>query len=244
MTIWTWPKEWRATTQSQFYLAPSSLSSRSPYTGQLKAYGPQVQAWTAKLTFPTMKPESERMAWRQVQAFITRLRGITGSLRIVDYHRMKCAYDQFKVDPVEQSWSDGPNFTDGHGWVDGFLPPYVEADEAADEGATSLVLRSLPASIKNISSMGDLFEVRPNGIPASHSHLYDMVANVSTDADGKTRIYLEAGLRKGVAAGDMIVLRYPTGVFRLSSDQEGVISRGIANVGDMGMSLSEVLPWQ
>lgn len=244
MTIWDWPKCWRATTQSQFYLAPSNLSSRSPYTGQLTPYGPQVQAWTARLTFPTMKADSDRMSWREVQAFVTRLRGIKGMLRIVDYHRMKPAYDQYEVNPSEENWSDGTTFSDGHGWVDGYLPPAIEVDEAAEEGATSIVVWGLPASLTKPLRMGDLFEVRPNGIPAVHSHLYECVANVDTDVNGKTRLYFEPGLRKGVAAGDMIVLRYPTGVFRLASDQEGIISRGLVNRAEMGFSLSEVLPWQ
>lgn len=207
-------------------------------------YGPQVQAWTAKLTFPTMKADSDRMSWREVQAFVSRLKGISGMLRIVDYHRMKTAYDQYSVDPAEQNWSDGTPFSDGHGWVDGFLPPHIEAEEAAEEGATSLVVRGLPENLDKPLRMGDLFEVRPNGIPATHGHLYECVANVKTDANGKTRLYFEPPLRKGVAAGDMIVIRYPTGVFRLSSDQEGIVSRGPVNLGDMGFALSEVLPWQ
>jgi hypothetical protein len=191
-----------------------------------------------------MKADSERMSWREVQAFVTRLDGIVGKLRIVDYHRMKPAYDQYEVSPSEENWSDGAPFSDGHGWVEGYLPPAVEADEAAEEGATSIVVRGLPANLEKPLRMGDLFEVRPNGIPAVHSHLYECVANVNTNANGKTRLYFRSGLRKGVAAGDMIVLRYPTGVFRLASDQDGIISRGLASVGDMGFSLSEVLPWQ
>ncbi len=244
MAIWDWPKCWRATTQSQFYLASSSLSSKSPYTGQLTVYGPAVQVWTAKLTFPRMKADDDRMSWREVQAFVSRLKGISGMLRIVDYHRMKTAYDQYAVDPAEQNWSDGTPFSDGHGWVEGFLPPTIEADDAAEEGATSLVVRGLPVNLDKPLRMGDLFEVRPNGIPATHGHLYECVANVKTNGDGKTRLYFEPPLRKGVAAGDMIVIRYPTGVFRLASEQEGVVQRSLLNRGDMGFSLSEVLPWQ
>lgn len=239
-TIWEWPREWRGTIDSQFYLSPTSLSSRSPYTGQTTPFGPQVQKFVAKLTFPGLLPPHHR----RVQAFITRQRGITGMLRMVDYHRMKPAYDQFKVSPTEQSWSDGTMFTDGHGWVDGYLPPFISADQAAEEGATSLVVRGLPPSIADILGMGDLFEVRPGGVPANHGHLYEIVHDSRSNTTGKTRLYFEAGLRKKVAAGDMIVLRYPTSVFRLASDQEGAVSRGLASIGQAGLSLEEVLPWQ
>lgn len=239
-TIWEWPKEWRGTLDSQFTLQAASLSLRSPFTGQVIPYGPQVQRFVAKLTFPTMKPQHHRRA----QGFISRLRGINGALRMVDYHRMKPAYDQFVVTPTVENWSDGHAFTDGKGWVSGYLPPFIVCDEAADEGADSLVVRGLPESIAGVMGLGDLFEVRPNGIPANHGHLYEVVTDARSDANGKSRLYCEPGLRKAVAAGDMIVLRYPTSVFRLASDQEGAISRGLASLGNMGLSLEEITPWQ
>ena len=87
------------------------------------------------------------MPWRQVQGFITRLRGVTGMVRMVDYNRMKPFRDQFVVRPTEEPWSDGTLFTDGRGWSDGFLPPTIVADEPAEEGATSVVVRGLPESV-------------------------------------------------------------------------------------------------
>jgi hypothetical protein len=243
-TIKEWPAKWRATIQSQFFLAPSNLSSSSPYTGQTTPYGPQVQVWTAKLTFPTMRAGDNRMPWRQVQGFITGLRGITGRIRMIDYNRMKPFYDAYIAKPTVERWSDNTLFSDGSGWSSGNLPPFITVDEAAEEGADSIVVSGLPASLTAALDMGDLFEVRPDGIPAVHGHLYEVTGRANTNSDGKTRIYFQAGLRKAVKAGDMIVLRYPTSVFQLASDQEGVIQRGLANLGDMGLSLTEVLPWQ
>jgi len=243
-TIYEWPRCWRGTAESQFYLAPSNLQSVSPYTGQATPYGPQTQIWTAKLTFPTMSPRDHRgMPWRQVQGFITRLRGIGGMLRIVDYHRQRSAYDQNRAG-AEESWSDNQPFSDGRGWSVGYLPPSIVADEPAREADTSVVVRGLPASLHQALDMGDLFEVRPGGIAVPHGHLYEVSFRADTGASGKTRLYFEPGLRKGVAAGDMIVLREPTSVFRLATDQEGIVQRGLASFGEMGMSLTEVLPWQ
>ena len=244
-TIYEWPRCWRGVTESQFYLAPSNLQSISPYTGQATPYGPQTQIWTAKLTSPTMSPGDRRgMPWRQVQGFVTRLRGIGGMLRIVDYHRQRPAYDQLRASPSEVPWSDDTLFTDGHGWSVGYLPPTVAADAMAREGANSIVVRGLPASLRSALDAGDLSEVRPGGVHAAHGHLYEVMVRADTDAAGRTRLYFEPGLRKQVAAGDMIVLREPTSVFRLATDQEGIVQRSIASFGDMGMSLTEVLPWQ
>jgi hypothetical protein len=239
-TIWEWPQALRGTTESQFYLAPSSLSSVSPYTGQQTAYGPQVQRWMANLTFPALRPEQ----WRPLTAFMSRLRGITGMVRMVDYHRMKPAIEQFGGPAAQQLWADGRPWSDGSLWSAGVLPPYVVAGEAAPEGADSLVLRDLPAGLAGCLQMGDLVEVRPNGIPAVHGFLHEVVADSSTDASGRTRIYVEPGLRAGVAAGDMVVLHYPTSVFTLSTDDQGIVNRGLTSRGTLGLALHEVMPWQ
>lgn len=234
-TIWEWPREHRGTIDSTFDLVPTNLSSRSPYTQQRTAYG-QSKMFVAKLTFPTKRgPE-----WRSLKAFVTRLDGISGLLRIVDYHRMKPAWDQFEAKPTLENWSDGTGFQ----WVSGYMPPFVTVDEAAEEGADSVVLRGFEPSAEYIITAGDLGEVRPNGIPTSHSHLYEVVSNSRIDDNGRTRVYISPGLRKDVAAGDQWVLRYPTGVFELASDSEGSFSRGLANLANFGLTLNEKLPWQ
>lgn len=239
-TIWEWPREWRATTESQFYLSSASLSSVSPYTGQTTPFGPNYQKHLAKLTFPGMPAPLHR----RVQAFLTRQRGIVGMLRMIDYHRMKPAYDQFRASPIEQSWSDGLPWADGTGWIEGYLPHFIAVDETADEGASSVVVRGLPPSIPAVLGMGDLFELRPGGVPASHGHLYEISHDARSNAVGKVRLYFEPGLRARIAPGDQVVLHYPTSVFRLASDQEGIVSRGLGSVGHVGISLEEVLPWQ
>lgn len=238
--VWEWPREWRATIDSQFTLSSSSLNTESPYTGETTPYGPKVQRFVAKLTFPDMRPREHR----RVQGWLTRLRGMIGLVRMVDYHRMRPAYDQFDVRPGAQSWSDGTWFSDSSGWVDGYLPPAIVAAETADEGACSLVVSGLPPSLPRPLGLGDLFEVRPNGIPANHGHLYEVVQDARSDADGRARLTFEPPLRRGVAAGDMIVLRYPSSVFRLASDGEGVMSRRLSSIGSIGLTLREVTPWQ
>lgn len=112
-------------------------------------------------------------------------------------------------------------------------------EEAARAGDTSIVVRGLPASTSAIIRMGDLLEARPSGIPTTYGNLYECVNNTSTNVDGKTRIYIEPGLRRDLALGDMIVLRDPTTVFRLAKDDAGIVSRSLPSVGRMGLSLVE-----
>jgi len=237
--VWEWPHKHRGTSSSQFFLAPSSLTSTSPFTGQSSVYGPQVQTWMAKLNYPTMLAKK----WRPLQAFITRLRGINGLVRMIDYQRMYPYYDAFKVKQTEQAWTDGTFFSDGRGWSEGFLPPSVTVDEAALEGATSIVLRGLPANLAAIFA-GDLGEVRPAGVAANHGHLYEITTDATTNSDGKVRVYFEPALRKKVAAGDMWVMRCASSVFNLSSDSEGIMARGESGEAAIGISLTEALPWQ
>lgn len=232
-----WPREFRAVAQSQFQLQSAGLMATSPFTGEATPYGPFAQRFICNVTFPTVRAPTHRY-W---SGFITSLRGMQNTIRMVDYFRMRPAYD-VEVDPGTQNWSDGSTWSDGRGWASGFLPPFCAADEAAIEGENSLVLRGLPASLNAVLRLGDLFEIRPNGLRAAHGMLHELIHESRTDSNGKTRVEFEPSLRKGVAAGDQVVLRYPSSLFRLASDTEGAITRTMGNLGNMGMSLVEVLP--
>ena len=238
--IWEWPRAHRATINSTFRLMPMSLSAQSPYTGEQTIYGPTAQRFQAKLTFPGKRSPD----WRYLSGFITRLRGMSGRLRMVDYNRMRCAFDValLRTPPAAEPWADDQYWSDGRGWESGFLPPFVVAAENRSAGNRNLLLKSFPVSTAGVMQFGDLFEHRPGGIATKHGSLYEVTGNFRTNAAGQTRVYFEAGLRRDVFAGDMIVIRYPTSVFSLTGDAEGEISRGLANVGNMGMSLVEVMP--
>ena len=196
-----------------------------------------MQFWVGEFTL-SAKGEAH---WRELSARVSVLGGISGLLRIPDIGRLVPAYD-LEVDPTVEFWSDGTYWTDGTGWESGFLPPYVVIDVAAARGDTSVVMRALPVSIERCLRMGDLFEIRPSGIPAEHGHLYEVANDVRTDADGKARVYFNPPLRAGVAAGDQVVLRAPMSVFRLAGDQEGIVNRDVNRHGRLGFTLIEELP--
>jgi hypothetical protein len=242
-TVWEVPRHMRGVVQSTFTLSSDTFDNASPWTGERSnPFDPFVQIFSAEIKPAPAK--SERMAldgdptWREWQGFITRLRGTSGRMRIVDYFRMRPRYEERNL-PVQTNWADGSRWADGTQWSTGALPPFITFDQAAIAGDTTAVVRGLPASLEEILAPADLFEARPNGIATEYGNLYEIVHCARSNADGKARIYFAPGLRQGFAAGDMLVLRYPTCVFRLASKSEGMVTRVRGNIGNLGFKLIE-----
>lgn len=241
-TVWEVPQNMRASIQSQFYLSSSAIDDPSPWTGERTPYGPFAQIHIAEITPPSApsaaKAREGQATWRDWQGFMTRLRGTSGLLRIVDYHRMRPRYDELHGKTLS-NWSDGLQWSDGSQWETGALPPFVTFDENAVVDSDNIVMRGLPPNIAEVLSPADLFEVRPNGVPTGWGNLYEVIHCSRSNADGKARVYFQPGLRQGFAAGDMIVLRYPTSVFRLADKGQGIVTRSLGNVGNVGFKLIE-----
>jgi hypothetical protein len=241
-TIWSLPRSMRAVVQSTFNLSSSAIESTSPFTGQSVPYGPMVQVFVADLKPPPAPGPAQaregQASWREWQGFITRIRGTSGRLRITDYFRMRPAYDMLHAATAAQ-WADGEIWMNGEPWTVGALPPYVTFDQAAAAGDDNFVLRGLPANTEAVLAPADLIEGRPNGIPTDTGNLYEVVHISRTNADGKARVYVQPPLRQGFAAGDMAVLRYPTSVFRLADKDQGIVTRGMGNIGNLGLRLIE-----
>lgn len=241
-TVWEVPRHMRGVVQGQFYLTGNMIDSQSPWTMERSPYGPLVQFFVAEINPPTLngpaKVHEGQASWREWQGFITRLRGTSGKVRIVDYFRMRPTYD-VKNAIGTSNWSDNLPWADGDTWKTPALPSFVTLDAAASTGDDSVVLRGLPADTEEVLVPGDLMEGRPNGTATSYSNLYEVVHCARTNADGKARVYIQPGLRTGFAAGDMMVLREPTGVFRLADATQGIVSRSMGNVGTLGIKLIE-----
>lgn len=228
--IYQWPAEHRGATGGTFRLSSMNLISQHLFSAAISPYGPVDQRWVTEINLPP----KDAADWRQLSALISRLRGTSGLLRLGDPFRRRPGYDGGVVETVT-----GFVFTDGTGFVDGYLPPFIAIDEAAQAGADSYVVRGLPISTARVMRMGDLIEVRPNGIPAAHGHLYEVVNDAPTNAAGKTRLQIEPPLRKAIVPGDMVVIRDATSVFRLAKDDEGIVMRDAAFLGRLSLSLVE-----
>lgn len=235
--IYDWPSEHRGMTAGRFYLRAANLQSVGSFTGEVTPYGPIVQRFFCEFTPP---PKSNENA-RTISGIISRARGISGLFRIYDTARKEPYYNS-EVTKTTENWDDDTTFSDGTAWESGPLPNYVSVESNASRGDNSIIMQGFAANLTKVLRLGDLFELRPNGQPMEFGHLYEVTVDANTDANGKTRVYFEPGLRAGVAAGDQIVLKNPTSVFRLISDEQGPIEWDRSLVGRVGLSFAEVLP--
>lgn len=239
--IEVWPETFRHYQAGSFQLTARNLYSAGALSGELRPHGPLVQRFVARYTFP---PKAD-LDWRELSGLISSLRGLHGKIRVGDYGRRLPAYNirQARAGNLsEQAFSDGTLFSDGTGFEEGGLPAFCNVDAYAERGSRTLVLRGLPASLAPAFYRGDLFEIRPNGAPATHAHLYEVVRQAQSNADGEARVYFEPPLRATVRAGDQVALHEPTTLMRLAADNEGEIQRDAAEIGRLGLSFIEILP--
>lgn len=231
-----WPRAWWGVVQCEFGLMPRSRRSVSPWRMSQNVYGPHVQWWQAKLTFPAMSDAN--LAARE--AIVESLGGSAGLVRMGHPFRLEPLYNA-DVAAGSQPFSDGTFFEDGSGWASGILPPLIYVVEAEAARATSVVVGGLTASTSRMLRRGDMVEFRRNGVWDETPSLHRVTRDASTDAAGETRIEITPPLRKGVAAGDQVVLNEPKSVFRLMSDEDGIATRDHRWVGSMGINLIEAL---
>lgn len=237
MTIYTLPPEDLRAASVRFWLRSLSIQSTQPWTGRRSVYGPTATVWVAEISTVAMAEEqAERLG-----AFFARLGGIAGLVRLFNPIRAVPIYNR-KNSGSTTIFTDATEFDDGTGWADGLVPASAAVRDAADAEETSLVLTGLPASRAPCLYPGDLFEIRPSGIPAIHGHLYKAVAAAPTDASGETRVEIVPPLRRGVAAGDQVVFRRPTSVFRATDDEQGIVNWERGTIGRTGYTLVEELP--
>lgn len=232
-----WPADLVNVQSRGFRLVSRNLQSSALITGEVTPSGPVVQRWIARLSYPA-KREAD---WRRISGLLAGLRGTQGFLRIGDPMR-RMPYHDRTVARTTEAWDDSTSFDDDTGWVSGPLPQFVAAAAAAARSARSILLSGLPASTAGVLGYGDLFEIRPSGVPAAHGHLYEVTGTANSDSSGESRVYFEPGLRTGVAAGDMVVLTEPRSVFRLADEDQGEMEVDNALFGRIGLSLIEVLP--
>lgn len=240
MTIETWPFDSLPEMRS-FRLRAFNISALASQTQELIPGGLMVQRFEAKLTMPDM--EEER--WRDHDGLFAALRGTDGKIRLWDHARTEPYYNQ-EVARATSLWDDSSSWDGGAGWENGTLPPYVTIGETCSRGVDNVLLTGFPPSLSGVLRRGDLFEVRPNGIPAEHGHLYVVARRANSNSTGEARVYFNAGFRKGVRPGDQVVIggggEKPQSVFRLASDDEGDIQAQGAMFGSFGVSFIEVLP--
>lgn len=239
LNVYDWPIEWYQYIVTQkFNLRSLNQAGAMPWVGIGQAImGPFAQAW---LTDVTMAPMQDPVL-QDMDGFFSRLRGRSGLLRISNTLRLAPWYDR-ALTPTTTVFSDGTRFTDKTGFADGFLPPAVYLTANAAKGSNYIVLGGLPASLAGAIRRGDLLEIQPINGALTVPHLYKAVVGGNTDSNGQIGLQIEPRLRAGVAASDVVSLRYPSTVFRLADDTQGEIEMsGTDHVGNFGFSLIEAL---
>lgn len=235
-TILEYPRDWYDFATGSFFLSSINTSSSSPFTGRRSITGPNSQLWRVKVTLAPQEPE----LWMAMEGFIAELAGQAGLLRFADFAKLLPQRDM-AVDPDSEPWSDGTFFDDGSGWASGLLAPSIFATAAASRGDTGFSVGGLPVSESRVLRRGDNIEIRRNGIWDETPSLHILIRDVGTDASGETRLEFRPALRKGIAAGDMVVLTYPMSVFRMIDDAQGQVERTPYLRGDLGFELIEAI---
>ena len=232
--IFEFPREWYQFSRLSFQLVSRSQVSPRPWAGGNSVYGPHAQIFMPKLTVVSQDVD----VWPAMDAFFSRLGGQAGLIRIGDASRL---VPQLNRGPSgQQYFSDGSTFTDGTGFASGVLPPTCFLAAPTSRGEQQVTIGGLPASSPALKR-GDLFELRPNGIPSACPNLYQVMVDGAADANGKTGVEIRPSLRMGFAAGDMVVLSYPTSVFHLIDDNQAEMQISKPFLADFGFSLVEAI---
>lgn len=264
--VYEYPIEWYSFTSLRFQLRSMSQVSSRPWAGGNSIYGPHAQIWMPKFTAGVENLDN----WPAMDAFFSRLGGQAGLIRIGDASRLQPQYNIAQT-AASEAWAgattttlqsdtgvdilsdtgvpmltedgsgDGTLFTDGTGFVSGLLPPTAFITTAVDRGENSIIIGGLPVSITSALRRGDLLELRPNGIPSLCPNLYQVMVDGSTNTAGETGVEIRPPLRQTMAAGDMVVLSYPTSVFHLVDDNQGEMEITPPLFANFGFSLIEAI---
>lgn len=248
--IQEWPAELNRATSSSFTLGSLSGQVQPLFLAAPSVFAePFDRRFWVNITSPTLGREEStlsgrlRPSWQEVEGRMAALKGMGGRVRLFDPLKIQPYYNLTHAGS-RADWSGGATWSGGAEWISGLLPPSITVAEAASAGAESVVVNfgSGWASTSRIMTWGDAFECRPNGQKLDYGAYHLVSGEAGTDANGKTRLYCNPGLRVGLNVGDMIVLKYPTSVFSMIDDKQGVVTRDRAGNGDWGWSLVESLP--
>lgn len=221
----------------KFPLRSLNQSAARPWGGAGPSIsGPHTQIFLSDVTMAPMRDP----LLQDIGAMFKRLRGRSGLLRLSWALRLAPWHDR-NLAASTVGFSDGSTWLDGSEWINGLLPPSVYVAEAAAAGADYIVLGGFPASTANVLRGDDMLEIKPGGVAAGFPHCYAVAYGGDTNASGEIGFKIEPRLRAGIAAGDVVSLRYPSSVFRLVDDNQADIEATGAEIGNIGFSVMEAL---
>lgn len=223
MTIYDWPdgEDFFAPINGSFRLVPVSQISASPYTGAIKAVNLAL-IWQARFEIDLRTLANAH----NFQGFIESLEGPVNPVRLFDRWRPAPAL----LSGGLSGFSDGTFFSDGTGFTDGYEPLVVTA---ASQGARFVHMSGLPVS-QACFQRGDLFGVA--------GYLYEVRANVSSNASGQALVPILPGLRTAIAPSDPITLWKPRVPMRLANGPSFEVARLNKNIERTELLFVEDIP--
>jgi hypothetical protein len=237
--IYEYPRAWYQFISSSFNLATYTLKHASQFRARRSARTIE-QVFEAQFT---QKPERGPTKWQGKSAFFSRLEGDTNLIRIGDPLRCVPLYNRAPLSGAGEPFSDDTFFTDGYGWYeDGMVPEFAYLTATGRRGDSSVIIGGLPVNKTSpFLNKGDLFEIRPNGIPAATGMLYEIQVPAGTDSEGRSGVEIRPRLRQPVAVSDQIVFWFPQTVMRLIDPNSAAMSRE-SNRGAFGFTCMEETP--
>lgn len=235
--IFTFPVAWYRMTKVTFRLTAKSQITPRTWIGGKSVFGPHAQLWVAQFTLAVQQQDAYGQS---IAAFFSRLDGQAKLIRIGDPFRRVLQFNRRNVGSGSL-WDDLTSWDDATLWAEGLQPSSGTVSVAASRGDKSLVIAGLQHSTAASLSPGDLIEIQPGGAASETPNLYEVQTVGDTDSTGKTGVEIRPRLRQNVVAGDKVVFRDATSVFRLIDDEQGAAEVEIPNIYVIGFSLIEAI---
>jgi len=234
--IWDLPREFAYMAEGTCNLQRRSLMSSNPFNAYRRVVGPIDERWVINMTMPTLNDDD----WRSFEGFLSLLDGMANYVRMPDpackYPFGEATGSNPNNDPTGAgkslyAFSDATTWDDGTKWYDS--SPSIAIKVAAVKGSETIHVSGLKVSQTTALKRNDKMEI--GGL------LYQVVSKiVPSDASGEALLTIRPRLRAAVAVDQKVIIYYPTSVFQLISENEGVVEREAPHFGQVGWTLIEV----
>lgn len=193
-----------------FSLQTNMQSSRSALAPITRRRGVLSSVWVANMTFAAL----EESYWRDLSAFISSLDGQFHFLTFFDPSRTTARGAGFAAPSSYQLTYGGNSYGfsfGGNSYGLGYTQTGLVLDANASRGTDQITVRNLVPETVGALKADDMFALGGN--------LYRVIADVNSDANGKSTIEIRPRLRKGHALGDGLNFASPRSRFILTSSE-------------------------
>lgn len=221
-----------------FYLARRHLRASSPLSAYMGISGPIDERWMLKFNVDTYISDE----WNALEALLNRMDGEAGLLTAFDPARLYPRGVATGPTPRTTGWSspqpfsDGSYFSDGQGFVE--ASPTIQVAATAEAHTDLLLVSGLLPSQSRALCENDLLSICARG--QDYGFLHAVLTDAQSNAAGQALLRVRPRLRMTAAAGDVVSIHRPRGVFKLSAEDDAQVERRYPLVGSFGCTLIEM----